>query len=87
VSAPLEYVDGHKITAEYKSPPEILEITENRWNIFIMEVACLRDYFVDNAVKSSDSKAGNEFLTMVNYSQVFLKMFSRKYELKTPSII
>lgn len=65
---PPEYVYGEEITAGYQSPAEILEILENPWNVFIMEVACLRDYFVDHAVKSSDSKAGNEFLTMVNYS-------------------
>ena len=82
-----DFMSKFSSSNENKCSPEINEILNNPWNIFVFEVTCLRDYFVEHAVKSCDSKAGNEFLTLTNYTQTFLKEFSRKFELKTPSII
>lgn len=54
-----------------------------------MEVAQLRDYFVENAIHSKKSKDSRDqnFLNLHTYHHEFLTMVNKKFEIRTPTII
>ena len=58
------------------TPDEHVLVLEDPWNHFLVEVQALRDYYVDQAVKSSNPKTTNyKFLTQKVYSLNFMNHF------------
>lgn len=70
--------------------PDVQRVLNDPWNRFLLEVAQLRDYFVEHSIQSKpkpDDRKDQQFLTMHNYQHNFLSNFTRKYELKAPTIV